>query len=314
MDLFKVNLNLLVVFDALLMSKSVTKAARQLGLSQPAMSYELNKLRTLFNDPLFIRIHNEMCPTPRAQALSDPVRRVIEAIRTEVLGSEAFDPLSTRREFVFCMNDVGEMYFIPRIIRALQQHAPHARVRAVSLGPSQLDEALESGEVDLAMGYFPDLIKASTYQQQLHNGSFVCIARCGNPFIGNALSLQGFLAAPAVAVSSTVRTWELIEKELRAARFPLRIELRVSHFLSLLDIVAETDMIAAVPLNAAEFLVKNGRVRIHALPFESPTFPVRQHWHKRYHNTPENIWIRSLLRDLFQAQPIAPARFAPHAI
>jgi DNA-binding transcriptional LysR family regulator len=199
MDLRSLDLNLLHVFEALLDSRSVTLAGKRLNLSQPAMSYALNRLRTTFHDPLFVRIKNEMHPTPRAAALAVPARAILHQVKTDLLQYVDFDPAQTDRTFTFCMSDIGEMHFLPPLIRVLMERAPRANVRTFSMPPDKLEAALESGAVDVAIGYYPDLRAAGIYQQQLTKSGFACLARRGNPYIGERLTLAKFLKAPHVS-------------------------------------------------------------------------------------------------------------------
>lgn len=308
MNLEGVDFQLLKTFEAVLRLRSVTLAARSLGLSQPTMSYGLNRLRAILDDPLFVRIDNEMRPTPRAQSLADPIRKILEIMERDVLGVQAFDPLTSTREFRFCMADIGEMHFMPRILRYMETAAPLMTFRVLSLTPERLEEALAQGEVDLAMGYFPDLSKDNFYQQQLSTSSFVCIAREGNRYIGKRLTQRAYYDAPHVSAHTALRSLEVLDRFLLAASTERpRVRLRVPHFISLLGIVAQSDLIATVPYEAAQVFTDASQVRIHRLPFKPPVFALRQHWHKRYHHDVANQWLRATMLSLFQDKQ-QPAR------
>jgi DNA-binding transcriptional LysR family regulator len=192
MDIRKVDLNLLVVFDMLLRLQSVTRAAEALGMSQPAMSLALNKLRAAFGDPLFIRGSRGISPTPRAEQLAVPLQHVLDQIKNDVLRQPSFDPAKTERTFTFNMADVGELVFLPRIYAHFRAVAPGANIRTVSTPPAQLVEAMQSGEVDLAVGYFPGLEGAAIYQQRLFSHSFVCIVRKDHPVCGSRSRKNSF--------------------------------------------------------------------------------------------------------------------------
>lgn len=301
MDGQALDLNLLAVFDALLEARSVTQAAQRLGMSQPSMSYALAKLRGAFNDPLFIRINNEMWPTPCASALAPTARRILELARTDLRRFSGFEPRSTDRIFTFCMTDMGETAFLPPIIHSVFEQAPHARLRALSLVPEKLDQALEAGTVDLAIGFFPDLQKGGFYQQLLYSGGFLCIARTGNPYVKDRLTLPRFLKAPHVSVRAEGRSEEVMERYFVKNRIARRVLLTVPHFLSLLNIIPQTDLIATVPVSAAKSLSREPSIRIYPLPLKSPPLvPVRQIWHKRFHKDPANRWIREIVRTALQ--------------
>ncbi|MDX3906029.1 MAG: LysR family transcriptional regulator [Pigmentiphaga sp.] len=295
-----VDFQLLRTFDAVFRARSVTLAAHAMGTSQPTISHSLNRLRQLLDDPLFVRVNNEMQPTPRAIVVSGPIRQMLEMLESQVLGTPHFDPATSTREIRFCMTDIGEMYYMPRILKLMDAIAPNMTFKVVSLTPDRLEEAMACGEVDLAMGYFPDLTKDNYYQQQLSTSSFVCIARTGNPHVGRKLTLARYLEAPHISAHTALRSMEVLERSRQAAGAPQpRIRLCVPHFIALLGIVAQTDLLATVPLEVARTLAPRN-VRIHPLPFHSPVFPLRQHWHKRYHHDALNRWLRAAMQSLFQ--------------
>jgi DNA-binding transcriptional LysR family regulator len=192
------------------------------------------------------------------------------------------------------------MVFMPPVIGVLMKQAPEANVRTVYLPPVQIEQAMETGDVDLAVGYFPDLQKAGTYQQQLFTSDFVCMARSNNPYIGSRLTLAAFLKAPHAAVRAAGRSQELFEKALTRSKLTRRVLLTVPHFLSLLEIIPKTDLIATVPRVVADSLSRAADIKAYPLPVSTPTLPVKQFWHKRYHKDPANQWIRTVVRDLFQ--------------
>jgi DNA-binding transcriptional LysR family regulator len=300
MDLKDIDLNLLVVFDALVEARSVTVAGRRLGLSQPAMSYALGKLRLTFNDPLFVRIRNEMLPTPRARELAGSVRTILGQVKTELLQYLDFVPAETRKTFTLCMSDIGEIVFLPALTRVLLEEAPHASLNAVYTDPATLIDAMETGSVDLAVGYFPDLQTAGLYQQQLSTSGFVCVARGGNSYVKGKLTLTRFLDAPHVAVHAAGRSRELFDRTLAKAGHSRSVPITVPHFLSLVELIPKTDLIATVPTVLAEFLARVADATVHPLPMPSPRFAVKQFWHRRFHADPANKWIRSVVRRLFQ--------------
>lgn len=153
------DLNLLPILLALHDARSVSMAAQQLGMSQPGVSAALAKLRTAFGDPLFVRTSRGMEPTPRALALIPAARDVLARIQQGIVETGAFDPATTTHLFSIALSDVGEMVFLPRIVEAMARQAPHASVQSVTLPPAQIERALETGALDLAVGYFPDLKK-----------------------------------------------------------------------------------------------------------------------------------------------------------
>ena len=157
MDIRSVDLNLLVLFDAMARLRSVSRAAEAIGLSQPATSAALARLRAVFDDALFLRAGAQMEPTPRAQALAPVVQRVVQAIQSEILQPAGFDPARAERSFTLLTPDIGEVAFLPGVLRRLRQEAPQVKLVALSMPRSAAAQALEAGEAELAVGFFPDL-------------------------------------------------------------------------------------------------------------------------------------------------------------
>ena len=301
MDLRELDLNLLAVFDALFETRSVTLASKAIGLSQPAMSYSLAKLRTAFDDPLFVRIDNKMQPTPRALGMAPQIKRVLEIVQGELLNFSKFDPASSTRLYTFCMSDIGEVFFLPPLIRRIWQESPLATVRTLSPSPSTLTVALEEGAIDLAIGYFPDLRKSGFYQQQLFESKFVCITSSKNNRLKSGLTLLSYKEAAHVNVHFEGRSHELIDRHLALLKIVRQVVLTVPHFMTLAEIIPQGDLIATVPKEVALQIARSHDITIHELPFESPSFALKQFWHKRNHDDAANQWLRDIVRSTFQA-------------
>jgi len=302
MDVRHIDLNLLMVLNALLVNHSVTKAAHTLGMSQPAVSAALAKLREHFDDPLFVRTGKGMKPTPRALRLAEPLHKALGIIDVEVLRKPDFDPTTSNRVFTINTPDIGEMVFLPRLLGHLATWAPGVSLRSVALTPSSAEAAMEAGDVDLSVGYFPDLAKSSHYQQLLFRHSFVCIVRNNHPAVtGEALSLEQFLSLPHAVVQASGRSQELFEREMVRRRFKRRVLLRTPHFMSLPMIVAETDLIATVPRAVGESFSKLAQIKAVELPFSVSTYELRQYWHQRFHKDAGNQWLRGVVHQLFKA-------------
>lgn len=300
MDLRRLDLNLLVTFHALLRESSVTRAGTRLGLSQPAMSYALAKLRAAFGDPLFVRVGADMQPTARAQALADPIERVIELIGSEVLARAEFDPANARRAFTLCMSDVGESSMAGPLVERVMAAAPGVELRIRSLPPELLEPALAAGDIDLAVGFFPDLRGAHVYQQALYETGFVCIARAGHPHFEGRLTRRRFAAAAHAVLNSGARSHGFIERDLRAAGIERRAVLTVQHVMSLAEVLARTDLLCVVPVEAADRLRRGLPIEARPLPYRSSRFTVRQHWHGRHHGDAANQWLRGEVRAVLQ--------------
>jgi DNA-binding transcriptional LysR family regulator len=201
----RLDLNLLPIVIALYEEHAVNKTATRLGMSQPAVSAALARLRKAFDDPLFVRTAHGMEPTPRVHALIVPARDVLSRVERDVLAGLAFDPATANTTFTFALSDVGEMVFLPRIMERLQTLAPLASVRSVALSPSDVREGLETGEVDLAVGYFPDLETTNFFQQRLFTHHFCCLLRADHRISSKRLSMKQYLGLRHVAVHAAGR-------------------------------------------------------------------------------------------------------------
>lgn len=299
MDIRSVDLNLLVVFDAMVEHRSVTRAAEALSLSQPAMSAAVARLRALFDDPLFVRAGAEMRPTPRATELSASVRQVVRTIKSEILQRPVFNPAVSSRTFSLLMPDIAEVNFLPRILASLASAAPHTNVKTLAMPRHAAAESLESGAAELALGYFPDLHKAGFFQQRLIRNSHVCLVRKEHPTIKSRISMPQFLAASHAVVKPDGRE-HVFEQFLQEKGLKRRVLVELSHFTSLLPIVESSDVIATVPKDMAEFCVKHGQVRYVETPMKSPVIDVHLFWHRRFQKDPAHTWLRGAIHQLFR--------------
>ncbi len=299
MDIKSVDLNLLYVFDVMLRCRSVTQTAVAIGLSQPATSGAIARLRLLFDDPLFVKAGSDMKPTARAMALADPVRLVIETVKGQILQSSVFDPLKSTRTFTVLMPDIGEMAFLPRVFEYFAVHAPLIDLRARSVPPGAASATLQAGEAELAVGFFPDLQTAGFLQQRLFKTDYVCIACEKNSSVGSKMTIKDFLAAKHAVVRPEGRE-HLFESFLRRRRLNRRVAVEVSHFMSLVAIIPGTDLIAVVPTEIADEIRQHVPIKRSALPLRPPSVDVLQFWHQRFHKDPANIWLRQIFKTLFQ--------------
>lgn len=293
------DLNLLPVVLAIAEERSVTRAAVKLGWSQPKVSIALNKLRRSLGDPLFVRGAHGMEPTPRAAALVAPTRDILERVRNDVLASAPFEPRTTARRFTFALSDIGEMTFLPKLLAWLQRHAPGATVVSVTPPPDQIAAGLESGEIDLAIGYFPDLKARNFFQQRLFAHTFISLVNARHRIKGERMSMEEFLATGHAVIRAEGRSQEIFEQLLLKHRIERRVVLSTPHFMSIPFIIAATDLLVTVPYAVGASFAKIPSIRLVEPPLEIPTFDLKQHWHRKYHKDAANIWIRSVVAKLF---------------
>ena len=294
----KFDLNLLAVAAAIEETRSVTRAAQLLGLSQPGLSTALARLRLQFGDPMFVRTSLGMEATPRGMVVVAEARKVLQRVNQRILNTPEFIPSEATTEFRFAMPDIAEMRFAPTIIKAFKELAPHAVMRTSVYEPGRLEQAMETGEVDLAFGYFPDLKGSNFFQQRLITHSFSCMMRVSHP-AASGLTPSVFTDLDHVVVEAPIRSQELIERYFEQHGIVRRIAMRTTHYLTLPVIVAESDLVATVPSAVGAVFAKLGTVELVAPPYRVPTFPIRQHWHRRFDKDPRNQWLRELIATLF---------------
>jgi DNA-binding transcriptional LysR family regulator len=294
------DLNLLRVAVALYDAGSVSRAAQVLGMSQPAMSAALTRLRQAFGEPLFVRTARGMSPTPRAHALAAGAREVLARVADQVLSAASFEPTTTTATFTFALSDVGEMVFLPKILESLQRDAPQAVVRSVSLPPARLEQAMESGEVDLAVGYFPDLKSSAFFQQRLFTHRFACLLRADHRIRGRKLTLEQFLALGHAVVRAEGRSQEILEKYLERKKIERRIVLLTPHFMSIPTIIGKTDLVVTLPHAIGLYFSQAGaNIKVMEPPLAIPSIQLRQHWHRNAHHEAKSKWLRALVCELF---------------
>jgi DNA-binding transcriptional LysR family regulator len=298
MNMIDLDLNLLRAFDAIAADGSVTAAGERLGLSQPAMSNALARLRQLFGDPLFVRTPRGMRPTPFAQQLAQPVREALRLIQGALQQHAGFDPRSSGNTFRLFMSDIGEMVFLPGLLERIEHDAPGVKIEVVRIPIKDVHTALESGALDLAVGFLPGLT-IGIRQQPLFREHYVCMLRADHPGIGAKISAKQFREVAHVLVSYAGTGHQVIEETLLAEGLSERIAVRVPHFLVVPMILARTDLIVTVPSRVAAIFAQPGNFKVLKLPVDMPSFEVRLHWHERYHQDPANRWLREVMTELY---------------
>lgn len=300
MDKSAFDLNLLRFLVALDDERNVSRSAQRIGVSQPSFSIALAKLRAHFNDPLFVRTSRGMEPTPRTLALLPRARMVLSQVENDMLDGDAFDPGSTKDTFHLALSDVGEIVFLPPLLQRLSRLAPYANVHSISLPPSQIEKGLEMGTIDLAIGYFPDLIHRNFFQQRLFTHYFVSLLRANHPLCAAPLTIEDYTAAGHAVVRAEGRSQEILESYLAKNHIQRRIVLETPHFMSLPFILTRTDLLATVPhaLGLA-YTRAHTDIAIMQPPLPLPKFDLKQHWHRKFHHDPRLLWLREQVASLF---------------
>ncbi|WP_153101099.1 LysR family transcriptional regulator [Paraburkholderia hayleyella] len=293
-----VDLNLLRVFQAIVEERGLTRAGERLALSQPAVSYSLGRLRSLFDDPLFIRTRSGMQPTPVALELTEIVGRALDTVREALRYAEHFDPATSTRTFRLSLSDAGEVAYLPVLCAALQKAAPRVKLVIEPLPVEEIEEALRSSRLDFAIGNLPALL-SRTRHGLLFEEPYVCMTRerRGLP-AGNSLKLEQFLAASHVQVRSLEHSHYTLDDALRAQGVGRNIALALPHFVAVPGVLAATDLFATLPHRLAHILNRGNAFRVYALPVHLPKAAVTMHWHEHFHEDEGNVWMRNLMIDI----------------
>ena len=297
------DLNLLLVFEAMFRHGSVTRAAAQIDLTQSAMSSALGRLRKQFGDPLFVNTRAGMLPTPRALELAPPLTEALAMVRGAMGSRAAFDPRSSTRSLRIYMTDVGEMVLLPTLMRHLHAHAPAMRLETAQLQAAELAVRLETGDIDLALGYLPQL-PDKIRRARLFEEHYVCMTRPDHPLGRSApLTLKEFLSARHVLIASMGSGHQTLERTLAERGVQENVALRVPHFVVVPLIVAGTDLVVSLPSRVAGASSRLVKVKVHPLPIPIPSFDVSLYWHERVENDPANQWLRVAMIELFGDRP-----------
>jgi LysR family transcriptional activator of mexEF-oprN operon len=288
-DLRHINLNLLLIFQALMKARSVSLAAEHLFLGQPAVSSALSRLRELFNDPLFQRAGRFMEPTPRAQEIALLLGPALESIAMAVQQPSGFDPLCSERVFRIGLTDEVEFALLPRLLKRIRAEAPGVALVVRRANYLQMPRLLADGEISVGVGYTTDL-PATAKRRRLRRSRIVLLR--GDTGVDD-LDLEAFCARPHVLVSFAGGTVGLVDDALRRIGRERKVVLAVPQFNSLGSLLEGTDLIAAVPDYAASVLAAKGGLSIQALPVDVDEWPVHMVWNMARDNDPAERWLRS---------------------
>jgi DNA-binding transcriptional LysR family regulator len=296
MNITPVNLNLLLAFETLLEERSVSRAAARIGLSQPAMSNALGRLRAIFNDPLCVRTARGMAATPRALELAAPVRGGLAQLRSALAERSHFDPAVSTRRFRLAMTDYAELLLLGPLLRRVDRAAPGVqilvrRVERIFIAP---EADLRAGTFDAAIGFFPEAsaLDPGTYSHDLFEEENVCIAQKGHPLMGKRFTLRQFAAASHVGIFYRAESRSLIDNILAGHGLRRRLLAATPHFLTVPHVVAASDLIAVVPSGLAARFRKTLQLEVRKVPILLPRFHLRLQWHEHAAEDPAQQWLR----------------------
>ena len=289
----KLDIFWLGVFIEIYRTRSVSLAGERLGIAQARVSGILSKLRRHFDDPLFARTSRGMEPTPYADSVYPDILQCFERLSSPDSHRIDFDPATARRQFRICMTDISEIVVLPALVNELRQLAPGVTIEAEHISAASPNR-MESGDVDLAVGYMPSL-EAGFYQHTLFRQSFVCLAALNHSRIRQAPSRQAFCKEGHVVVATSGTGHSIVDRAYQKKGIDRNIVLRVPSFLSVGRLVARTELLATVPRRLGEAMADREDVTTFPAPVPLPSYDVKLHWHARFHADQGNNWLRKVI-------------------
>jgi len=299
------DLNLLRVFDEVMAEKSLTKAARNLSITQPAVSNSLRRLRETLGDDLVRRDGHGIAPTPFALTLWRHVRQALDQLQSALVPQQ-FTPAESRNAFVLAMADATAAELMGGLGQALEHHAPKVSIRVLPLTTRDPRSMLNEGVADLALGYFPAVLADLTAKAQsgeavayehhrLYDGEYVCVMRRGHPLAQKNISLDEFCNARHLLVSFSGRPYGFIDEALTSIGRHRRVVMTVNQFFTAGRVVVNSDLLTVLPKHFVPTTGISNELFMCDLPFKVPTLHVDALWHRRKHSQSDHIWLREIL-------------------
>ena len=301
MDALKFDLNLLRIFHRMMLDRKVSAAAEALGVTQPAISNALKRLRDLTGDDLFIRSSQGMQPTAFASEIAEPIGYALATIDGTLNQPPRFDPMTARLTFHLGLTDIGEVFLLPRLLEETATIAPHVRFTTVHNSAVGLREEMESGAVDLAVGLLPQL-QGNFFHRRLMRQNYVVSVRKEHPLSGKKVwSLKDYVAQEHVVVVSAGTGHGNIDSLMARKGIVRNVRLTVPHFMAVGHVLQNTNMVATLPAAFSRLIEKPFDLLSVVHPAGLPTVNIDAYWHRRVHRDPANLWLRNLLVRLFGA-------------
>jgi DNA-binding transcriptional LysR family regulator len=313
------DLNLLRVFDEVMAEGSLTRAARNLSLTQPAVSNALRRLRETLGDELVQRSGQGMAPTPRARAIWPAVREALAQLQSSLIPNE-FVPAEANTSFVLAMSDATAAELIPGLTETLEKQAPRVTLRVVPLTTRDPRSMLDEEACDLAVGYFPSMLADLTartqsgepqpfFHQRLFTGEYVCVMRKDHPLAQGPLTIDAFCAARHMLVSFSGRPFGFIDEALATLGRERFVVLTVNQFFTAARVVANANLLTVLPLHFLKVTGFADQLVFRPLPFEVSPVLVDAVWHRRNQQRSSHVWLREVVQratdSAFQQTPSA---------
>ncbi|MBB5372736.1 LysR family transcriptional regulator [Acidocella aromatica] len=307
MDLQDFDLNLLLVFDQMLKKKRVSRVAEALGVTQPAISRSLKRLRALLGDELFHRTATGMEPTAYAEHLAATVRAVLDALHNAINQKFQFDPKTSSRNFTIRMTDIGELMILPRLLQHLSREAPGVSITIIRGNNETLKTDMETGQVDLAIGLI-ETLEAGFFRRQIFKQGYVCVFRPDHPLAGKPLTLEDFERAEHAVVTAAGTGHARIDELIEAQGIKRKVKLRIPNYASLERLLQGSEMIATVPEALVQTNFSPLTLSYARHPVSLPRLPIEEFWHARFHRDPANEWLRNVIAVRCALPAIEPLR------
>ncbi len=296
----KYDLNLLPVFVALMEERSVTRAASRLGITQPALSNSLNRLRDLLRDPLFIRERYGIKPTQLAEEIGPTIEAALVQLDEVVIHQQDFDPADAERHFLIAPNSYVELVLMPALVARLREQAPAIKLRMTPFGNDLAETGVISGTTAMVLGRIVDPPDNLVVQHLMDDG-LACIVRRDHPDVGDNLSRDQYESLKHVNVLPPGRIRAGVFQALGKQNLKREVAVSVTHFLAVPEMIAVTDYCATLPMLVCRGLERDARLKVLPAPVDLGTFPVELAWHVRYRHDPAHRWLRTAIIDTARA-------------
>ncbi|MDG3558407.1 LysR family transcriptional regulator [Acinetobacter bereziniae] len=293
------DLSLIKVFVIIFETKNISHAAERLNLSQPSVTYNLNRLRKSLNDPLFERDKFGVKPTKLAQSLYPSFRQAISDIEMAIIVSQRFDPKTSTRAFRLGLSDLGEFCLLPSLIQHLVQEAPFIKIEIEEIQSDKVEEWLVEGFLDAAVFNSSYTVMPKIESRNLFEERYMCIADKNHPRVREQLSLEQYLQEKHAAIKSSTGHIE-IDQKLKELGLKRKIMLELPHFSVLQDVVNSSELLVTLPSRAAKVYERNSDVNSFELPFSVKPFNVSVNWYNHRDDLDARTWFIQTLQQLFQ--------------
>jgi DNA-binding transcriptional LysR family regulator len=296
----RIDLDLLVVLDAIYTEGGITRAAKRLNLTQPAISHALGRLRSYFDDPLFTRDGRAVVPTPFVRNLIQPLRQALRGLDTVLNEAERFDPAVATNRFTIAVRDVLEASILPHFMEGVLHAAPGVEISTVHVDRRDLEAEMAAGTVDVGFDIFVPF-SAAIRRQQVALDPVVVVVRDGHPLLDRPLDLATYLAQDHVLVSARRSGLGIEDAELARQGLERRVRLRCRHYFAANRVIARTNLVLTMARQYAEILSRQFGHRILPFPIEMPPVELYLYWHENVENDSANRWLREQLLLAFRS-------------